>query len=155
MISAADLPVTRLRPGLSATAHRPATPAGGRSDEWSGREDLNLRLHGPEPCALPGCATPRMTPYCTQARHASQAYFPTSFTNLHSPASRVFIAPRTFSTTVSRWFSASPIGTTMRPPSTSCWKSGGGTDGPPAGTSGPSKGAPPHQPNPPPPTPPP
>jgi hypothetical protein len=26
---------------------------------WSGREDLNLRLHGPEPCALPGCATPR------------------------------------------------------------------------------------------------
>src|SRR5712664_4409989 len=59
MISAADLPLTRLRPGLSATAHRPATPAGGRSDEWSGREDLNLRLHGPEPCALPGCATPR------------------------------------------------------------------------------------------------
>ncbi len=27
--------------------------------EWSGREDLNLRLHGPEPCALPDCATPR------------------------------------------------------------------------------------------------
>jgi hypothetical protein len=25
----------------------------------SGREDLNLRLHGPEPCALPDCATPR------------------------------------------------------------------------------------------------
>ncbi len=25
----------------------------------SGREDLNLRPHGPEPCALPDCATPR------------------------------------------------------------------------------------------------
>src|SRR5438552_5181489 len=32
---------------------------------WSGREDLNLRLHGPEPCALPGCATPRRPTYCT------------------------------------------------------------------------------------------
>ena len=28
----------------------------------SGREDLNLRLLGPEPSALPGCATPRMLP---------------------------------------------------------------------------------------------
>ena len=27
--------------------------------EWSGREDLNLRPPGPEPGALPGCATPR------------------------------------------------------------------------------------------------
>ncbi len=26
---------------------------------WSGREDSNLRPHGPEPCALPDCATPR------------------------------------------------------------------------------------------------
>src|SRR5262245_2458337 len=26
---------------------------------WSGREDLNLRPPGPEPGALPGCATPR------------------------------------------------------------------------------------------------
>src|SRR4030065_2899083 len=26
---------------------------------WSGREDLNLRLHRPERCALPVCATPR------------------------------------------------------------------------------------------------
>ncbi len=25
----------------------------------SGREDLNFRPHGPEPCALPDCATPR------------------------------------------------------------------------------------------------
>src|SRR5690348_13514358 len=30
-----------------------------RVSSGSGREDLNLRLHGPEPCALPGCATPR------------------------------------------------------------------------------------------------
>src|SRR5712664_2424436 len=134
MISAADLPLTRLRPGLSATAHRPATPAGGRSDEWSGREDLNLRLHGPEPCALPGCATPRHDGPIVQNRQASQAYFPTSFTNLHSPQRRVFISPPIFSTTVSVWFTASPTGTIMRPPSPSCWKSGGGTDGPPAVT---------------------
>src|ERR1035437_9829174 len=26
---------------------------------WSGRQDSNLRPHGPKPCALPGCATPR------------------------------------------------------------------------------------------------
>src|SRR4029077_13939168 len=42
-------------------ARRPGSPAGGRRKGWSGREDLNLRLHGPEPCALPGCATPRST----------------------------------------------------------------------------------------------
>jgi integrase len=30
----------------------------------SGREDLNLRLPGPEPGALPGCATPRMGERC-------------------------------------------------------------------------------------------
>src|SRR5260370_24115764 len=28
-------------------------------ENWSGREDLNLRPLGPEPSALPGCATPR------------------------------------------------------------------------------------------------
>src|SRR5436190_8943571 len=27
--------------------------------DWSGRQDSNLRPHGPKPCALPGCATPR------------------------------------------------------------------------------------------------
>ena len=26
---------------------------------WSGRQDLNLRPHGPKPRALPNCATPR------------------------------------------------------------------------------------------------
>ena len=26
---------------------------------WSGRQDLNLRPHGPKPRALPDCATPR------------------------------------------------------------------------------------------------
>jgi hypothetical protein len=31
-------------------------------EEWSGREDSNLRPPGPEPGALPDCATPRM--YC-------------------------------------------------------------------------------------------
>src|SRR5579862_6218757 len=40
-------------------------PSGGRDpyvnyrNKWSGREDLNLRPPGPEPGALPGCATPR------------------------------------------------------------------------------------------------
>ena len=29
-------------------------------EEWSGREDSNLRPPGPEPGALPDCATPRM-----------------------------------------------------------------------------------------------
>src|SRR5438105_14679387 len=29
-------------------------------EDWSGREDLNLRPPGPEPGALPGCATPRL-----------------------------------------------------------------------------------------------
>src|SRR5437868_11133395 len=109
---------------------------------WSGREDLNLRLHGPEPCALPGCATPRRDrPIVHKPRHSSHAYFPTSLTNLHSPHSRVFISPRTFSTSVSTWFSASPIGTTIRPPSTSCAKSGGGTAGPLAVTRIRSNGA--------------
>ncbi len=27
---------------------------------WSGRQDSNLRPLGPEPSALPGCATPRL-----------------------------------------------------------------------------------------------
>ena len=31
-----------------------------RSEEWSGREDSNLRPPGPEPGALPDCATPRI-----------------------------------------------------------------------------------------------
>ncbi len=26
---------------------------------WSGRQDLNLRPHAPQTCALPGCATSR------------------------------------------------------------------------------------------------
>src|SRR4029450_954431 len=51
---------------------RPAArlPAAGRSERWSGREDLNLRLHGPEPCALPGCATPRRDALIVQGRRA-------------------------------------------------------------------------------------
>src|ERR1019366_8004191 len=32
-----------------------------KPDVLSGREDSNLRLLGPEPSALPGCATPRST----------------------------------------------------------------------------------------------
>ncbi len=29
----------------------------------SGRQDLNLRLHAPQTCALPGCATSRIINY--------------------------------------------------------------------------------------------
>src|SRR5207249_8150737 len=35
----------------------------------SGREDLNLRPHAPQACALPGCATSR----CTQFRFSARA----------------------------------------------------------------------------------
>jgi hypothetical protein len=31
-----------------------------KTEKWSGREDSNLRPPGPEPGALPDCATPRM-----------------------------------------------------------------------------------------------
>src|SRR6185437_14071072 len=46
-----------------ASCHDGAAPQTPRSPaaflNESGREDLNLRLPGPEPGALPGCATPR------------------------------------------------------------------------------------------------
>src|SRR5262249_42657919 len=54
-----------------------------------------------------------------QGRQASQAYLPTSLTNLHSPQGRVFISPPIFSTTVRGWLATSPMVTTMRPPSPS------------------------------------
>ena len=34
-----------------------------KSEDWSGREDLNLRLPAPKAGALPGCATPRSVSY--------------------------------------------------------------------------------------------
>ena len=55
--------VTRLVPKPQAAPKRP--PAAEPLErlyadlELSGREDLNLRPFGPEPNALPGCATPR------------------------------------------------------------------------------------------------
>src|SRR5450755_2296456 len=51
-----------IRPVAASKEKDPAREAGPRGEEWSGREDSNLRPHGPEPCALPGCATPRGTP---------------------------------------------------------------------------------------------
>src|SRR5438128_8784657 len=33
----------------------------GHNEEWSGREDLNLRPPAPKAGALPGCATPRLS----------------------------------------------------------------------------------------------
>ena len=43
----------------------------GKRKKWSGRGDLNSRLLGPEPSALPGCATPRTIkkPYAQSAKH--------------------------------------------------------------------------------------
>src|SRR5258705_9803444 len=35
--------------------------AGNQSENWSGREDSNLRPPAPKAGALPGCATPRKT----------------------------------------------------------------------------------------------
>ena len=83
---------------------------------------------------VPRTRTPRIDAPIIQASagHDSQAYFPTSFTNLHSPACRVCVWPPTRSTTVSTWSSGLPTGSTMRPPSASCSTSGGGTEGPPA-----------------------
>ena len=39
---------------------------------WSGRADLNRRPFGPEPNALPSCATPRRTESIAQGRRAGQ-----------------------------------------------------------------------------------
>src|SRR5207244_11186824 len=64
-----------------------------------------------------------------QGRQVSQAYLPTSLTNLHSPQRRVFIPPRTFSTTVRAWFATSPTRTPIHPPPASCWKTGRGAAG--------------------------
>jgi hypothetical protein len=45
-------------------------------EEWSGREDSNLRPPGPEPGALPDCATPRTPRKITEAgaQHGRRAF---------------------------------------------------------------------------------
>ncbi len=50
-----------VEPTLEARQHGLADAFGPDEVEivWSGREDLNLRPHRPERCALPSCATPR------------------------------------------------------------------------------------------------
>ena len=72
-------------------------------EEWSGREDLNLRPPGPEPGALPGCATPR--PGCSEPQGRSsesssdkrchQEYHrvagPTRLANTPSPSARIMV----------------------------------------------------------------
>src|SRR5437773_11102745 len=142
MISAAERgSFMRVRPGFET---RPATgghrPPGGRTLVGArGFEPPTSRSRTVRATRLR--YAPTRPAYCTQAGHASHAYFPTSLTNLHSPHSRVFISPPTFSTSVSTWHRASPIGTTIRPPSTSWAKSGGGTAGPPAVTRIRSNGA--------------
>ena len=46
-------------PTMVTTQNPPARVPKGFEESESGREDLNLRPPGPEPGALPGCATPR------------------------------------------------------------------------------------------------
>src|SRR6185369_3984975 len=54
-----------LGPGRPQPIRKAKQMAGGQgppaATKWSGREDLNLRPPGPEPGALPGCATPRLS----------------------------------------------------------------------------------------------
>src|SRR5437773_2521569 len=132
MISAAAFPTLTIAPSFHGLVRRRGAHGSppGDSEGWSGREDLNLRLHGPEPCALPGCATPRVVGI-VQA-YASHAYLPTSLTKVHPPHSVVRVAPAPLSTRVSVWLLRSPTGNTMRPPSASCCRRGGGTAGAPA-----------------------
>ncbi len=65
--------ITGIPQDSSATGRQPETPyklhrsrarrqCDRSSKKWSGREDLNLRPHRPERCALPDCATPRRSP---------------------------------------------------------------------------------------------
>ena len=44
--------------------------------KWSGREDSNLRPPGPEPGALPDCATPRTSGGKSQLSEAQDAIAP-------------------------------------------------------------------------------
>jgi integrase len=60
----------------------------------SGREDLNLRLHRPERCALPGCATPRKWADCTHPSRDVKR----SARNRHAPLSPLTTHPRTLFT---------------------------------------------------------
>ncbi len=57
-------PGSRFKKGSASSQPRPPIDWSQdviRGEEWSGREDLNLRPPGPEPGALPGCATPRLS----------------------------------------------------------------------------------------------
>jgi hypothetical protein len=62
-----------------------STPPAQLPHIWSGREDSNLRLHGPKPCRLPLAYTPNFYSFAFFL-----LYFFTSFselgTNLHSPS---------------------------------------------------------------------
>jgi hypothetical protein len=48
-----------LPPGRATPAPEPGAGVVRPSGKWSGRQDLNLRPPGPQPGALPDCATPR------------------------------------------------------------------------------------------------
>src|SRR5207302_9063452 len=55
--------------GVSAVIVRHEEYGHGSALNWSGREDLNLRPHDPQSCALPGCATPRPSGALSQTWH--------------------------------------------------------------------------------------
>ncbi len=46
-------------PAEGGASEQTNCPQNSQCLDWSGRLDSNQRLHGPEPCALPCCATPR------------------------------------------------------------------------------------------------
>src|SRR5205823_14550353 len=117
MMSAADLPVTRSARVLGDRP--PAGDAGRRTLRQMvgarGFEPPTSRSRTVRATRLRYAPTRRALLYRVvgpaQGHQASQAYLPTSLTNLQSPQSWVFISPRTFSTTVKVWFATSPTGT--------------------------------------------
>src|SRR5262249_4222606 len=64
------------KPGIEKSRQFPAGIITLPQYQWSGQQDLNLRPSGPEPDALPDCATPRRTlGFDTRFNLARQASF--------------------------------------------------------------------------------
>src|SRR5262249_2487156 len=119
---------------VGATGFEPATSCS-RS-----RRATKLR-YAPIPPAHAPSSGPAPTRPLALPGQASPPYLPTSFTKPPPPSVEVRMGPPPFPPTWTPCPCASPTGTTRRPPSTSCWKSGAGTVGAPAVTRIRSNGA--------------